>query len=131
MPKVTLMINARQAGKWRFFRASLSGNGRVEPGVAIVNDRRRTFDSGNYGGYFIRYTRPDGKQTYVACRQRPCWGESKADCQAGGTGRQESGSQGQCRGPGPKQSPTSSCRFDRRIQQLHKRQQTPENLDGV
>jgi hypothetical protein len=55
MPKVTLMLSAKLGGKWRFFRASVAGNGRVEPGVAIVNNRRRTVDSGSRGGYFVRY----------------------------------------------------------------------------
>ena len=71
MPKVTLMISGKQGGKWRFFRASVAANGRVEPFVAIVNDRRRTFDNGNCGGYFIRYTRPDGKQTYEPAGKDP------------------------------------------------------------
>lgn len=71
MPKVTLMLSAKQGGKWRFFRASIGGNGRVVPGVAIVNYRRRTIDSGNCGGYFVRYTRPDGKQTHEPAGKDP------------------------------------------------------------
>ena len=49
----------------------------MEPAVAIVNDRRRTFDSGNYGGYFIRYTRPDGKQTYEPVGKDPAGARAK------------------------------------------------------
>jgi hypothetical protein len=77
MPKVTLMLSAKQGGKWRFFRASIAGNGRVEPGVAIVSDRRRTIDSGNCGGYFVRYTRPDGKQTYEPVGKDPAGARAK------------------------------------------------------
>jgi integrase len=71
MPKVNLMLSARLGGKWRFFRASIAGNGRVEPGVAIVNDRRRTIDSSSCGGYFVRYTKPNGKQTYEPAGKGP------------------------------------------------------------
>jgi len=77
MPKVTLMISGKRGGKWRFFRASVSGNGRVEPFVAIVNDRRRTFEDSNCGGYFIRYTRPDGKQTYDSAGKDPAAARAK------------------------------------------------------
>jgi len=77
MPKVTLMISGKQGGKWRFFRASVGGNGRVEPFVAIVNDRRRTFDNSTCGGYFIRYTRPDGKQTYDPAGKDPAAARAK------------------------------------------------------
>ena len=45
MPRVTLMLSGKHGAKWRFFRASIAGSGRVEPGVAIVNERRRTIDS--------------------------------------------------------------------------------------
>jgi hypothetical protein len=77
MPKVTLMLSAKQGGKWRFFRASVAGNGRVEPSVAVVKDRRRTFEDGDYGGYFIRYTRPDGKQTYEPAGKDPAAARAK------------------------------------------------------
>ena len=71
MPKVTLTINAKQDAKWRFFRASFALNGRLEPFVAVVRGRRKTFDNGNFGGYFLRYTPPDGKQTYESVGKNP------------------------------------------------------------
>lgn len=77
MPKVTLMISGKQGGKWRFFRASVAGNGRVEPFVTIVNERRRTFDNGNCGSYFIQYTRADGKQTYEPAGKDPAAARAK------------------------------------------------------
>jgi integrase len=42
-----------------------------------VNDRRRTFDSGSCGGYFVRYTRPDGKQTYEPAGKDPATARAK------------------------------------------------------
>ncbi len=77
MPKVNLMLNAKVGGKWRFFRASIAGNGRVEPGVAIVNNRRRAIDDGSCGGYFVRYTKPDGKQTYEPAGKDPAAARAK------------------------------------------------------
>jgi integrase len=77
MPKVTLTVNAKQEGKWRFFRASFAANGRLEPFVAIVGGRRKTLDNGNFGGYFLRYTPPDGKQTYESVGKDPVVARAK------------------------------------------------------
>jgi integrase/recombinase XerD len=71
MPKVPLMLSVKLDGKWRFLRASIARNGRVEPCVAIFRDRRRTFDNCDCGGYSIRFTNPSGKQTYEPVGKDP------------------------------------------------------------
>lgn len=131
MPRVTLMLSAKVGGKWSFFRASIAGNGRVEPAVAIVNERRRTLDDGNCGGYFIRYTRPDGKQTYESAGKDPAGARARQIAKQAELEGNRAGISMSAEAPQQKKTHLSSCRFNQRIQQLYKREQTHQNLDGV
>ncbi len=59
MPVVALLLRVKEGRKYPFYPASTARNGRIEPFVAIVNDRRKIFGSGRY---YIRFTGSDGKQ---------------------------------------------------------------------
>ena len=59
MATVTVFLRVTHGDKYPYYRASVAGNGRIEPFVAIVNDRRKTF---NEGTYYIGFTGPDGRQ---------------------------------------------------------------------
>jgi|GEM_PF-6258402 integrase len=62
MAKVTLCLRVKHEGKYPYYRASIAKNGRVEPFVAWVKKRRKTFDDGTY---HLRLKGPTGKQMYV------------------------------------------------------------------
>jgi hypothetical protein len=45
----SIYMNCKTAdGKWRYYPPSKAANGRLEPGVAIVNNRRTKFEDFNY-----------------------------------------------------------------------------------
>lgn len=69
MGKVTLCLRVKLEGKGKYpyYRASIAPNGRVEPFVALVKKRRKTFEDGNY---HLRLKGPDGNQMYCFWSQR-------------------------------------------------------------
>ena len=68
MAKVTLFLRVKQDGTCPYYPASVAGNGRIDPLVAVVNGRRKTFDSGLY---YLRFTDPDDKQKFTSAGRDP------------------------------------------------------------
>jgi hypothetical protein len=74
MAKVTLFLRVKKDGTYPYYPASVASNGRIEPLVAVVNGRRKTFDSGLYD---LRFTDPDGKQKFTNSGRDPAAARAK------------------------------------------------------
>ena len=69
MAEVTVFLRVKQDGTYHpHYPASVAGNERIEPFVAIVKGRRKTFGSGSY---YIRFTGPDGNQPHKPVGKDP------------------------------------------------------------
>jgi integrase len=68
MATVTLYLRVKQDDKYPYYPASIAANKRLEPLVALVDGRRKTFSDGTY---YIRYSDGSKQQPFLAVGKDP------------------------------------------------------------